>query len=82
LIGRGHLKKKWKDYTAGMSSKTFRKEAEHSAKNGVLSQAVRKLMGKGMDWNDTCEEEEGLVVGELGRRMVAEEWSMGEESLV
>jgi len=39
-------------------------------------------MGRGVNWEDEWEEEEGLVVGELGRRMVAEEWSMGEEALV
>jgi hypothetical protein len=35
-----------------------------------------------VNWEDEWEEEEGLVVGDLGRRMVAEGWSMGEEALV
>jgi len=39
-------------------------------------------MGRGMNWEDQWEEEEGLVVGDLGRRMVAEQWSMGEVALV
>jgi hypothetical protein len=39
-------------------------------------------MGRGVNWKDEWEEEEGLVVGELGRRMVVEEWSMGEEAVV
>jgi hypothetical protein len=39
-------------------------------------------MGRSVNWEDEWEEEEGLVVGELGRRMVAEGWSMGEEALV
>jgi len=39
-------------------------------------------MGRGISWEDECEEEEGLVVGELCRRMGAEEWSMGEDALV
>jgi len=39
-------------------------------------------MGRGINWEDEWEEEEALVVGEFGRRMVAEECSMGEEALV
>ena len=35
-----------------------------------------------MNWEDECEAEEELVVRELGRGMVAEEWSMGEVTLV
>ena len=35
-----------------------------------------------MNWEDEWEEEEGLVVGELGGRMVAERWLMREEALV
>jgi hypothetical protein len=47
-----------------------------------LSKVVRKVMGRGVNWEDEWEEEEGRVVGELGRRMVAEEWSMREEARV
>ena len=43
---------------------------------------VSKVLGRGVNWEDEWEEEEGLVVGELGRRMVAEQWSMGEVALV
>jgi hypothetical protein len=43
---------------------------------------VRKVLGSGVNWEDEWEEEEGLLVREVGRRMVAEEWSMGEEALV
>jgi len=39
-------------------------------------------MERGVNWEDEWEEEEGLVVEEVGRRMVAEECSMGEEALV
>jgi len=35
-----------------------------------------------VNWEDEWEEEEGLVVGELGRRMVVEEWEVGAEALV
>ena len=33
-------------------------------------------MGRGANWEDEWEEEEGLIVSELGRKLVAEEWSM------
>jgi hypothetical protein len=39
-------------------------------------------MGRSLNWEDEWEEEEGLVVGELGRRMVVEGWSMGDEAPV
>jgi hypothetical protein len=35
-----------------------------------------------VNWEDVWEVKEGLVVRELGRRMVAEQWSMGQEPLV
>jgi hypothetical protein len=60
----------------------FMEDPKQSAKNGALSETVRKLLGRGMDKENMCEEEEGLVVGDLGRRMVAQEWLIGEEPLV
>jgi len=39
-------------------------------------------MGRGVDLEDEWEEEEGLIVRQLGRRMVAEEWSMGGDTMV
>lgn len=39
-------------------------------------------MGRRVNWEDQCEVEGGLVVRELGRRMVTEEWSMGEVAMV
>jgi len=38
-------------------------------------------MGRRGNWEDEWEEEERLVVGEFGRRMVIEDCSMGEEAL-
>jgi hypothetical protein len=35
-----------------------------------------------VNWEDECEEEEGLVVRELRRRMAAEMWLIEEEVLV
>ena len=35
-------------------------------------------MGRAMNWDDEWEDEEGPVVGVLGRRMVAEEWPISE----
>ena len=66
----------------GKEQETFKKEGKQSVKKGGLSKAVRKVMGSGVNWEEEWEEEEGVVVGELGRRMVAEVWSMGEEDLV
>lgn len=39
------------------------------------------MMGRGVNCKVECKEDNRLVVGELGRRMVAEEWSMGSEAL-
>jgi len=58
------------------------KRGKQSVKNGGLSKVVRMHMGLGVDWEVGREEQEGLAVGELGRRMVVEEWSMGGEALV
>jgi hypothetical protein len=66
----------------GKEQETFKKEGKQSVKKRGLSKKVRKVMGRSVNWEDEWEEEEGLVVGELGRRMVAEGWSMGEEALV
>jgi hypothetical protein len=66
----------------GKEQETFKKEGKQSVMNRGLSKKVRKVMGRRVNWEDEWEEEEGLVVGELGRRMVAEGWSMGEEALV
>jgi hypothetical protein len=61
---------------------TFKNDGKQSVQIRGLSKAVRKEMGRGMNWEYEWEEEEGLVAGEMGSRMVAEEWSMGEEALV
>jgi len=65
----------------GKVQQTF-KEGKHSVKKWVLLKAARKLMGRVMNWVDGWEEEQGLVVRELGRRIVAEQWLMGVEALV
>ena len=57
-------------------------EGEQLVRKGGLSKAVRKAMGRGVTWADEWEEEEELVVRELGRSMVTEQWSMGEGALV
>ena len=61
---------------------TFKEERTQSVKMGGLSNPVRELMGRGVNWEDEGKEEEGLVVGELGTRVLAEQWSMGEAALV
>jgi hypothetical protein len=33
-----------------------------------------------VNWEDKCEEKAALVGRQFGRRMVADKWSMGEES--
>jgi len=76
------LARKVEGLYSGKEQETFKKEGQQSVKKGGLSKAVRKVMGRGVNWEDEWEEEEGLVVGEMGRRMVADEWSMGEEALV
>jgi len=67
---------------SGKEQETFKKEGNQSVKYGGLLKAVRKVMGRGVNWEDEWEGEAGLAVGDSGRRMVAEEWSMGEEALV
>jgi hypothetical protein len=57
-------------------------EGTQSVTFGRLLKGVGKLMGIHMNWEGECIEEEELVVGELDRRMVAEEWSMGREDVV
>jgi hypothetical protein len=37
------------------------------------------MMGRGVNCKVQCKEDNRLLVAELGRRMVAEEWSMAEE---
>jgi len=66
----------------GTEQETFKKEGKQSVEKEGLPKVVRKLMGTGENWECEWEEEEGPGVGELGRRMVAEGWSMGEEALV
>jgi len=67
---------------SGKEQETFKKQAKQSVKKGGLSKVVRKVMGRGVNWEDEWEVEERLVVGKLGRRMVAEELWMGEGALV
>jgi len=57
-------------------------EGKQSVETGVLSDAVRKRIGRGVNWEAVWAEEEGLLVGELDSWMVADEWSMGEEALL
>jgi hypothetical protein len=38
------------------------KEGTQSVKKGELSRGVRKVIGRGVNWEDEWEEEEGLVV--------------------
>jgi len=66
----------------GKEQEMFKKEGKQSVTKRGLSKKVRKLMGRTVNWEDEWEEEEGLVVGELDRRMVEAGWSMGEEALV
>jgi len=66
----------------GKEQETFKKEGKHSVKKRGQTKKVRKVMGRSVIWEDEWEAEEGLVVGELDRRMVAAGWSMGEEALV
>lgn len=56
----------------GKEMETF-KEGKQSGSTVGVSKAVRKLMGRGVNWEDESEENEGLVVGALGRRMVTDE---------
>jgi hypothetical protein len=56
----------------GKEEGSFEEEGKQSVGKGGLSKAVRKLMGRGVSLEDVWEEEEGLIVGELGNRMVAE----------
>jgi len=39
-------------------------------------------MGTGVNWEEEWQDKEGQLVGVLGKRIVAEEWSMGEDALV
>ena len=66
----------------GKEQETFEEGGKQSVNKGGLSKAVRKVMGRGLNWNDEWEQEEGLVVRELGRRMLPEEWSIREEAPV
>lgn len=43
---------------------------------------MRNPSGSGVNWEDQCEGEEGLIVGDLRRRMVEQERSLGEEALM
>jgi len=67
---------------SGKEQDTFKTEGKQSVKKGGLLKAVRKEMGRGMNWENQWEEEEGLVVREMGRRMVADLCSMGKEAMV
>ena len=66
----------------GKELETFKEEWKPSFTKGGVSKAVRKLMGRSVNWEDEREEEEGQAVREWGRRIVAGEWSIGEEPLV
>ena len=68
---------------SGKEQKMFKEEGKQSVKKRELSKVVRKLIGRVLNWENVWEEEEeGLVVREWGRRMVAEEWSIRVQALV
>ena len=46
-----------------------------------LSVQVSKIMGRAFNWEEVWGQEE-MSVGELGRRMMAEEWWMNEKALM
>jgi len=79
---KGALAGKVEGLSSGKEQETFKEEEKQSVTKGGLPKAVRKLIGRVMDWENDWEEEEELVVRELGRRKVAEKWSMREEALV
>jgi len=56
----------------GKEEGSFKEEGKQSVRQGGLSKAVRKLIRRGVNWEDEWEEEEGLMVGELGKRIAAE----------
>lgn len=66
----------------GKEEGSFEEEEKQSVIKGGLSNALRKQIGSGVNWEDIWEAEEALVIGELGRRMLAEEWLMVEEAQV
>jgi len=67
---------------SGKEQETFNEEKKLSIRITELSKVVRNVIGRGVNCEVECEEYNRLVVGELGRRMVAEEWSMAEETQV
>jgi len=81
-MGRGHLHRRVEGVDSEKEQETLKQEGIQTVKNRELLKVLRKQMGGGTNWEDKWEEEEGLVVGELGRKMVADEWLMGEQALV
>jgi len=57
-------------------------DGKQPVEKGALWKAGRNLMGRGVNRENVWEEDEGLAIRELGRRMVTEARLMGEEALV
>jgi len=57
-------------------------EGKQSGRKGVLLKTVKNQMGRGMNWEHKWEEEEDMVLRELGRRMLKEQLSMRDKALV
>jgi hypothetical protein len=55
---------------------------EQSVRTVGQSQAVRKLMKRVINWENAWQEDKGLVVRELGTRIITGEWLTGDEALV
>lgn len=50
-------------------------EGNQSFEKRGLSQTLRLLMGRGLNWEDAWQEDKLQVVGALDRRMLIVEWS-------
>jgi len=57
----------------GREKVSFEEEGKQSFEEGGRSKAARQQIGRGMSTEVVLEEEERLVVGELGRSLVAEQ---------
>lgn len=57
---------------SGKQQETFKREGKLSVKCIGLWKALWKPMGRGMNWKNEWEDEEGQVVREWGGRMVTE----------
>jgi hypothetical protein len=64
----------------GKELEMIKKEETQTVKKNWLSKAVRMVVRRGVHWEDEWGVEERLVLSELGRKIVAEEWSVGKEA--